>query len=165
MRKPLSKRLEALERQRIANQEAAERECYFDLAWMVVPAYFLGDLKPKDPIAEGFGKALGFRGLEDLCQALAQHYKGEDVTELRKRADKAFRRLFSDFGYDGSSPDAFRQSIIRMAGHLPELWKARIMKEVKKVNYEEQIRQKRKVEEAYRRAEQLIVAERMASRR
>ena len=164
MMKQLLKRLEALERQRIAKQEAAERECFFNLAWMVVPAYFLGGLKPKGSIVEAFGKALGFRGEDDLHQAFAQLLRGANVSELRKRGDKAFGRLFSDFGYDGSSPQALQQGIIRMADHLPELWKAWIMKEVKQVNYEEQIRREREAEEIYRTMEKMVV-QAIASRR
>jgi len=159
MNKQILKRLEALERQRIANQEAAERECFFNLARVVVPAYFLGRLKPKDCIFEAFGRALGFREWEDFGQALEQVFKGENVSDYRKRVDEAFRRLFSEFGYHGSSPEAFQRGIRRMADQLPERWKAWIMKEVNKVNYEEEIRREQKVEQVCRTAEKMAAVE------
>lgn len=159
MKKKILKRLEALERQRIANQEAAERECFFNLARVVVPAYFLGHPKPKEWIFEAFGRALGFQGFEDFNQAFVQVFRDKNISDCRKRADEAFRRLFSEFGYDGSSPEAFQQGIRRMTDQLPERWKAWIMKEVNKVNYEEEIRREQKVEQVYRTVEKMAAVE------
>ena len=52
MKKEILKRLGALESQRIKNQKAAERQAFLNAASRIVPAYYLGGLKPKEfPLA------------------------------------------------------------------------------------------------------------------
>jgi hypothetical protein len=132
------KRLDALEQQRIENQKAAERECFLNAAWLILLAYYVGGLKPKEWPFEGFARALKFQKSLGFFQAFAQALETGNAADLQSRKNDAVRRLFPELDDDRSSPEALEEAIIEMAKRLPDQWRAWITKEVEKVDYDKQ---------------------------
>ena len=118
MRKTINRRLEALE-QKHRSREEKELSSLGDARfyiWMIVLAYYLGGLKPdeKDPW-EAFHRALKY----------PSHYRELfEVSELSKRINDAYRRLFANVGLDvdGTPPSVLFERFVTMVNQLPEQW-------------------------------------------
>jgi predicted RNA-binding protein Jag len=157
MKKDVLRRLDALERQRVKNQKAAERQCFLNAASRIVLAYYLGGLKPKECPWEGYARALKFQNSDDLFRALVEALQTGNAAELRSRHDDALRRLFSEFHYDRSSQEALDEAITKMAKHLPDQWRAWITELVEEVDYDKEIQEEERAEQILSTAE-LIAA-------
>ena len=124
MKKTISARLDAIEKQRARNKEAAELEAFNYIGPLVALAYYIGDLKPNEPLFEGFARALEYRNLNGLCRALTRVLKTGNASDMRKRHDSANRQLFARFQCSRSSQEALEESIASMVERLPRQWKA-----------------------------------------
>jgi hypothetical protein len=118
MRKTISRRLEALE-QKHRSREEKELSSLGDARfyiWMIVLAYYLGDLKSdeKDPW-EAYRRALQY----------PSHYGALfEESEFCKRLNDAYRRLFANVGLDvdGTPPSVLFERFVTMVNQLPEQW-------------------------------------------
>jgi hypothetical protein len=124
MRKTTLRRLEALE---VANRAREEKEQSSLLSalvdvWMLVLAYYLGDLKSdeKDPF-EAYTRALKYLSRKDYVQDLL--YK-MNILEIRERHNDAYHRLFAKIGLDlDTTPSkVLFDAFVTMVDQLPDRW-------------------------------------------
>ena len=155
----ISRRLDALEKERSKNQKAAERECFLDIALTVLLAYFVGDLKPKESPWDGYARALKFKNHNDFLAAFVDALRTGNGAELQRRQNDAVDRLFSEFRYDRSSQEALDEAITKMEGSLPEQWRAWIATIVDTVDYDEERELEERIEQIRRTAETMAAAE------
>ena len=165
MKKEILKRLGALESQRIKNQKAAERQCFLNAASRIVPAYYLGGLKPKESPWQGYARALQFQNSDGFFRAFAQALQTGNAAELRNRHNDAVRRLFSEFHYDGSSQEAFEEAIEEMANQLPDQWRAWITELVEEADYDKETEAEEWAERELTRLELMAAGEARARNR
>ena len=157
-------RLDAIDRQRARNQEAAERNAFMTAAPQIVLAYYVGGLKPNECPFEGFARALKYRNLNGLCGALTRVLKTGKASDMRKRHDSANRQLFAQFQCDRSSQEALEESIATMVERLPKQWKAWIGSYVLKADYDKERQQEERVEQIWSTLETMAMAEARAPR-
>ena len=124
MRKKISKRIEALQRE--ADKEAfATRLCY-------AVAYYLGGARDPSEMVLGLIKAYGYRDHWEIAQALLdlRQQPSDSVANRRthERIGRARCQLFAKFGYDlrRISPAALDDAAYRVVRTLPEEWLADI---------------------------------------
>ena len=102
MRKTTLRRLEALE---AVNRAREEKEQFSILsaswdAWMIILAYYLGDLRSDEKCPfDAYTRALKYLSRDDYKEDLL--YNG-DRTEIGKRSNDAYHRLFAKVGLDDS---------------------------------------------------------------
>jgi hypothetical protein len=124
MRKTNLRRLEALEKEQ-RSREQEERSSLRRAAayiWIIVLAYHLGGITRDDesgPYA-GYARALGYPSADDWFET----YFEKDRTELRKRRDDAYRRLFAKVGldFDNTPRNVLFDAVVTMVDQLPEQW-------------------------------------------
>ena len=93
MKKEILKRLGALESQRIKNQKAAEREAFLNAASRIVPAYYLGGLKPKEFPGRAMPEHYSFRTLTVFFERLHKRYR----LEMHRNSEAAITMPFVDY--------------------------------------------------------------------
>jgi hypothetical protein len=121
MRKTILRRLEALEQEHRA-REQEELESLVDASvylWRIVLAYYLGDLQSDGHLSEANARALGYSSDRDYSDALQN-----DVSELRKRYNRAYRKLFAKVGldFDATPPNVLFDAFVMMVNRLPDQW-------------------------------------------
>jgi hypothetical protein len=122
MRKSTLRRLDALEKEERLWLEQMKRKDEVELcfAWTIVLAYYLGDLNPNGDPLEAKARALNYQDGDDYDQALAK----EDVEQIIRRHQDAYRRLFAQVGldYDSASVTVLSEAFVKLVDQLPDEW-------------------------------------------
>jgi hypothetical protein len=128
MRKTTLRRLEALEAVNRAREEKEQSlilSASFDV-WVIILAYYLGDLRSdeKDPF-DAYTRALKYLSRDDYKEDLL--YK-MDRTEIGKRCNDAYHRLFAKVGldFDTTPPKVLFDAFVTMVDQLPDQWLTRL---------------------------------------
>jgi hypothetical protein len=87
--------------------------------WCAI-AYYLGDLKPEESVAEAYTRALGYPNVNEFRKVL-----GANDPDLQERMRMANSKLLEKFGVS-SEPQAeeITEAFQRMEDGLPEQYKA-----------------------------------------
>ena len=127
MRKTDLRRLEALEKEERCREQRQRRSLRQAAVyiWIIVLAYYLGNLQSneddEDNPHEAHARALGYPSSHDFFEA---GFKKKDISEIRKRYDDAYRRLFAKVGldFDNTPPSVLFDAVVTMIDQLPEQW-------------------------------------------
>jgi len=141
MRQKTLRRLEALEKEECSRQQEELSSLRQPLVYieMIVLAYYLGGLKsdeedPKDTYARALDYQFGIDIFVGDAQARALNYSSgidffhavanNKLSEIRKRYNDAYRRLFASVGLDiDSAPlSVLFDEFVTMVNQLPEPW-------------------------------------------
>ncbi len=125
MRKTTLRRLEALEKEELFREQrelSSLREARVYL-WNIVLGYYLGDLKSdeeNEPF-EAHARALKYPSSADF---FGDGYMKKNISEILKRYDDAYRRLFAKVGlaFDDTPPSVLFDAFVTMVDQLPEQW-------------------------------------------
>ena len=165
MKKDMLRRIDALERQRLKNQKAAERQWFLTAASQVGLAYNVGGLKPNESHWEGFARALKLQNARGLWRAVIQVLKTENAAELQRRHNDANRQLFAEFRCDRPTQETFEKAITKIAKRLPDQWRAWINEQVETVDYGEEAQQEERAEQLWSKLELMAASEARARSR
>jgi hypothetical protein len=125
MRKTLKRRIEAIGRL-ITQADPAERKAFLKPAPTAVVAYYAGNLQPNEtePL-EAVVRALKYPNL----RAHYEDLKRNNITEIKRRYDKALRPVFEKFGFDYFPHEKWEEGIAKLAEQLPPEWREWIQRE------------------------------------
>jgi hypothetical protein len=122
MRKTPIRRLEALEKEQRSREqkELSSLEGAQVYIWMIVFAYYLGDLSLDGSPHEANVRALKYPTRGAYFDALQE----KAVPEVRNRFNNAYRRLFAKAGLDvdGTPRSVLFDAFVKMVNRLPEQW-------------------------------------------
>ena len=141
MRQKTLRRLEALEKEERSRQreELSALQAPLVYIWRIVLAYHLGGLKsdeedPRDTyaraldyqfgieifIADAHARALNYPSGIDFFLALCN----KEFSEIRKRYNDAYRRLFANVGlnFDSAAPGVLFDAFVTLVNQLPGPW-------------------------------------------
>jgi hypothetical protein len=116
----IGRRLHSLQRQLAKQQAAAEREAFFEIGRVYAVAHHLGACKMLESLPEKLARALNYRRIDDLSEALAETFQRKSKDQSQ-RGNQAYRQLFEKFGLptEGSESQV-RKRLCKIITVLPK---------------------------------------------